>query len=171
MPDKSKNWGGFRPGSGNKFKWNSGETKPIRIPVKLHEAVLSYAKLIDGQFPNGLQPSEALACKLPRTETKLETVTQSKKLQEQVEILEQAVKNAEREKFELVTKLNKLEAEKAIRDRKPPLDGVTVSSDFPGSEQAVEVLESALKLKANAGGAIKREIKKALNFLGRSRQG
>lgn len=171
MGNKSKSWGGFRPGSGGKFKWNSGETKPIRIPVKLHEAVLSYARLIDGQFPNGLQPSEALACKLARTETTVDDVTQSSKLQEQVKILEQAVKNAEREKLSLATKLNELEAEVKRRDRATSLDGVTVSSDFPGTEQAVEILEAALNLKANAGGAIKREIKKALNFLGRSRQG
>lgn len=171
MPDKSRNWGGFRPGSGNKFKWNSGETKPIRIPVKLHEAVLSYAKLIDGQFPGGLQPSEALACKLPRTEARVETVTQSSKLQEQVKILEQAIENAEKEKFKILTKLSKLEAEKAIRDRKTPLESVTVSSESVGGEQAIKILEAALKLKANAGGAIKAEIKKALSFLKRSRQG
>jgi antitoxin component of MazEF toxin-antitoxin module len=45
--DKSSTWGGQRPGAGNKFKWNSGETKAVRIPIAIADEVLEAAKAID----------------------------------------------------------------------------------------------------------------------------
>lgn len=45
--DKSGTWGGQRPGAGNKFKWNSGETKAVRIPIAIADEVLEAAKAID----------------------------------------------------------------------------------------------------------------------------
>ena len=46
MGNKSS-WGGYREGAGQKPKWNLGETKPLRLPVKLHEDILAIAHLID----------------------------------------------------------------------------------------------------------------------------
>lgn len=68
---KNSNWGGYRPGSGQKPKWKSGETKPLRIPVTLHEKVLAFTQLID----SGEQPEELLSCDLP---SHLGNVTQSR---------------------------------------------------------------------------------------------
>ena len=68
---KNSNWGGYRPGSGQKPKWKSGETKPLRIPVTLHEKVLAFTQLID----SGEQPEEVLTCDLP---SHLGNVTQSR---------------------------------------------------------------------------------------------
>ena len=44
---KHKNWGGKRAGSGQKPKWKMGETKPLRLPVALHDKVLEYARMLD----------------------------------------------------------------------------------------------------------------------------
>lgn len=49
--DKSSNWGGSRPGAGNKFKWNNGETKAVRIPIAIADQVLAVAKEIDSGKP------------------------------------------------------------------------------------------------------------------------
>lgn len=68
---KKSNWGGYRPGSGQKPKWKSGETKPLRIPLVLHEQVLAFTQLLD----SGEQPDEFLSCDLP---SHLGCVTESK---------------------------------------------------------------------------------------------
>ena len=68
---KKSKWGGYRPGSGQKPKWKSGETKPLRIPLVLHEQVLAFAQLLEG----GEQPLEFLSCDLPSC---LGSVTESK---------------------------------------------------------------------------------------------
>ncbi len=68
---KKSNWGGYRPGSGQKPKWKSGETKPLRIPVALHEQILGFTQLLE----NGEQPNELLSCDLP---SHLGSVTQSR---------------------------------------------------------------------------------------------
>ena len=68
---KKSNWGGYRPGSGQKPKWKSGETKPLRIPLVLHEQVLALTQLLD----SGEQPLELLSCDLP---SHLGSVTKSK---------------------------------------------------------------------------------------------
>ena len=68
---KNSNWGGSRPGSGQKPKWKSGETKPLRIPVALHEQVLAFTQLLD----SGEQPNELLSCDLL---SHLGNVTESK---------------------------------------------------------------------------------------------
>ncbi len=68
---KKSNWGGYRPGSGQKHKWKSGETKPLRIPLVLHEQVLALTQLLD----SGEQPLEFLSCDLP---SHLGNVTESK---------------------------------------------------------------------------------------------
>ena len=69
---KKSNWGGYRPGSGQKPKWKSGETKPLRIPLVLHEQVLAFTQLLD----SGEQPLELLSCDLP---SHLGSVTKSKR--------------------------------------------------------------------------------------------
>ena len=70
MPNNS-NWGGYREGSGQKPKWNSGETKPIRLPVKLHQQIMGIARLLDsGEYTT----EELLSCEIYR---QLETVTKS----------------------------------------------------------------------------------------------
>ena len=65
------NWGGYRPSSGQKPKWKSGETKPLRIPVKLQDQVIAFAQLLD----SGKGAEELLSCDLT---THLDRVTQSK---------------------------------------------------------------------------------------------
>jgi chromosome segregation ATPase len=50
--EKPSNWGGSRPGAGNKYKWKSGETKAIRIPIAIADEVLKAAQAIDeGKSP------------------------------------------------------------------------------------------------------------------------
>lgn len=77
MGKRNSNWGGARPGAGIKPKWNSGETKPLRLPKALHDDCVRYAQLIDNQFPGGLQVSSALSCDLVRANGGDEPVTQS----------------------------------------------------------------------------------------------
>lgn len=82
MKDNQNSWGGSRPGAGMKPRWNCGATKPLRLPEALHDDCLWYARLIDGQFPNGQQVSESLACRLPMPEESVESVTESSGLSE-----------------------------------------------------------------------------------------
>lgn len=77
MKDTQNSWGGSRPNSGMKPRWNSGATKPLRLPEALHDDCLFYARLIDGQFPCGQQVSDSLSCQLPRSGKQHETVTES----------------------------------------------------------------------------------------------
>ena len=66
----NSNWGGYREGSGQKPKWNSGETKPIRLPVKLHQQINDVARLLDsGEYTT----EELLSCEIF---SQLETVTE-----------------------------------------------------------------------------------------------
>ena len=80
------NWGGYRKGSGQKPKWNLGETKPIRLPIKLHQQITEIARLLDsGEWT----VEELLSCDIkyslePVTESKDETVTLSKRLKKLV---------------------------------------------------------------------------------------
>ena len=67
----NSNWGGYREGSGQKPKWNLGETKPIRLPVKLHQQTMGIARLLDsGEYTT----EELLSCEIKQ---QLETVTES----------------------------------------------------------------------------------------------
>ena len=129
MDDNKHSWGGYRPGAGQKPKWNSGSTVTIRVPQELTSEILLYAQLIDGQSPNDLQIENCLSCLL-------DNVTESKELQKQ--------SNQHKEP-----------------KKKERFDGVTESN----YQEALLILHSALNLKANAGGAIKAEIKRALNLL------
>jgi hypothetical protein len=45
--ESKSNRGGYRPGSGNKYKWRHGETKPVRIPISIADEVVELAKAID----------------------------------------------------------------------------------------------------------------------------
>jgi hypothetical protein len=60
----SISWGGYRPGAGQKSKWNNGATATIRVPQALIEDVMRYAQLIDGQSPNSLKAEDCLSCVL-----------------------------------------------------------------------------------------------------------
>jgi hypothetical protein len=71
--------GGYRVGSGSKPKWHHGDTVVVRIPQALLNEVVWYAKLIDGQFINGMQLENCLACQV-----NYEDVTQSRELSDQV---------------------------------------------------------------------------------------
>lgn len=46
-----KQWGGKREGGGFQPKWKSSNSKPLRIPESLHEAVLEYAHALDDGTP------------------------------------------------------------------------------------------------------------------------
>lgn len=39
--------GGIRPGAGGKPTWKSGQTKTIRVPVALADAILAFARELD----------------------------------------------------------------------------------------------------------------------------
>lgn len=84
MPKGHPNWGGYREGSGQKPKWRAGETKPIRLPVALHEKIYQYVLLLDsGEGAD----TEFLCCDIkphfePVTESKKESVTLSSLLKE-----------------------------------------------------------------------------------------
>ena len=106
MVSKS-NWGGYREGSGQKPKWNSGETKPIRLPVKLHQQVSAFARLLDsGEYTI----EELLSCDInPHfelvTQSKYETVTLSNKLKELVNSWKKKAKKTSNPKWFYAKKL------------------------------------------------------------------
>ena len=123
---KKSNWGGYRPGSGQKPKWNSGETKPLRIPVTLHEQVLAFTQLLD----SGEQPDELLSCDLP---PHLGNVTQSKGEETTNPNLETVTSSSLRERlsdFDNVTQPN--ETVTLSTQERVPLtnESVTLSSDL-----------------------------------------
>lgn len=77
------NWGGYRLGSGQKPKWRCGKTKPLRIPVSLHEQVIAFAQLLD----SAKRVEELLSCEIPScldtdTESRIDSVTLSSELRE-----------------------------------------------------------------------------------------
>ena len=92
----NSNWGGYRQGSGQKPKWNLGETKPIRLPVKLHQEIMGIARLLDsGEYTT----EELLSCEIkPQLETVTESndenVTLSNKLETLINNWQEKAKNA-----------------------------------------------------------------------------
>lgn len=49
--------GGNREGAGRKFKWKSGETRTIRVPIAIADTVLQIAQALDSgtlTFENGV---------------------------------------------------------------------------------------------------------------------
>ncbi len=107
---KKSNWGGYRPGSGQKPKWKSGETKPLRIPVTLHEQVLAFTQLLD----SGDKLEELLSCDLP---SHLGNVTESNRRERLSD-------------FDTVTQL--YESVRLSSEERIPLDyeNVTISSEL-----------------------------------------
>jgi hypothetical protein len=79
MELEKSSWGGYRVGSGSKPKWHHGNTVVVRIPQALLNDVIWYAKLIDGQFMNGMQLGNCLACQV-----NYEDVMQSRELSDRV---------------------------------------------------------------------------------------
>ena len=73
----TNSWGGAREGSGQKHKWKSGDTKAVRIPEKILDDVLFYARLLD----NGVEVSSLLSCDRPES---LENVYKVKKIRKSV---------------------------------------------------------------------------------------
>jgi hypothetical protein len=61
--EHSSNWGGARPGAGQKPKWNTGETKPVRIPAALTQEVLWFARCLDAD-PTPEHQQNLLNCQL-----------------------------------------------------------------------------------------------------------
>ena len=115
---KNSNWGGYRPGSGQKPKWKSGETKPLRIPVTLHEKVLAFTQLID----SGEQPEELLSCDLP---SHLGNVTQSRPKESNSNL-------------DIVTQPNK-SVTISSQERTPlSYESVTISSDLKKTSSRLE---------------------------------
>ena len=91
----NSNWGGYREGSGQKPKWNLGETKPIRLPVKLHQQITDIARLLDlGEYTT----EELLSCEIYGqleivTESKDESVTLSNALKKLVNNWQEKAEN------------------------------------------------------------------------------
>ena len=104
---KKSNWGGYREGSGQKPKWKSGETKPLRLPVKLHNEILEYARLLDsGEYTR----AELLSCDIsskfePVTESIKETDTLSSKLRDLIINWKTKAKKTRNPKWEQAKKL------------------------------------------------------------------
>ena len=117
MVSKS-NWGGYREGSGQKPKWNLGKTKPIRLPVKLHQQVTEFARLLDsGEYTI----EELLSCDInPQfesvTQSNNESVTQSNKLKELVNSWKEKGKKTSNPKWFYAKKLL-VELETVIREK------------------------------------------------------
>lgn len=63
MERSSSNWGGARPGAGQKPHWNAGATKPVRIPAALAQEVLWFARCLDAA-PTPAQRQKLLSCQL-----------------------------------------------------------------------------------------------------------
>lgn len=145
-------WGGYRPGAGQKPKWNSGTTATIRVPQVLIEDVMRYARLIDGQFPLGMKTEDCLSCSL-------DSVTQSNRLVDQLEVVTVERDRLVSERDELEEKIQDLHLQ--LEKKKQNLEIVTESN----CSQVLEILQAAISLKANAGGAIKIEIKRAMDLL------
>ena len=103
----NSNWGGYREGSGQKPKWNSGETKPIRLPLKLHQQVTAFARLLDsGKYTI----EDLLSCDInPQfesiTQSNNENVTQSNKLKELVNSWKEKAKKTSNPKWFYAKKL------------------------------------------------------------------
>lgn len=153
----SLNWGGYRPGAGQKPKWLSGKTATIRVPRSLADDIMRYAQLIDGQSPNGIKASDCLSCQLH------DNVTQSSN---EVEQLGAVIKERDRldsECNELAEKVGNLHLQ--LEEMKQNYETVTESNCSQASTQALEILQAAVGLKANAGGAIKTEIKRVMDLL------
>lgn len=153
----SVSWGGSRPGAGQKPKWHSGKTATIRVPRSLADDIMQYAQLIDGQFPNELQVSDCLTCQLP------DSVTQSSSEIDKLKVVIEERDRLNSECNKLVKKVGDLHLQ--LEEMKQSHETVTQSSSSQIPTQVLEILQTALNLKANAGGAIKAEIRQALNLL------
>lgn len=146
----SISWGGYRSGAGQKPKWRNGTTATIRIPQVLIEDVMRYAQLIDGQSPNGLKTEDCLSC-----------IFDSDTQPSQLEIVTAERDRLDSECNELAAKVGDLHLQ--LEEIKQSFETVTESS-YP---QVTEILRAAIGLKPNAGGAIKVEIKRAMDLLSR----
>jgi hypothetical protein len=144
----SISWGGYRPGAGQKPKWRNGTTATIRIPQLLIEDVMRYAQLVDGQSPHGLKAEDCLSCTL-------DSDTQSSKS----ELVSNERDRLDSECNELAERVGDLHLQ--LEEAKQGFEIVTESSYLQG----MEILREAIGLKPNAGGAIKKEIKRALELL------
>jgi len=162
MTSQYSTWGGARLGAGRRQEWNLGETKPVRVPIEIAGDVLQYAKLIDGSMPNGLLIADALACELG-IEKQHENVTQSSYLLERLDELKAERDRLDFECDRLAAQVGDLSLE--IENLKAIDESVTQSRVGGISEKVVAILTQALELKANAGGAIKAEIRQALALL------
>ena len=109
--DKTSNWGGSRPGAGNKYKWRHGQTKAVRIPISIADEVLEVAKAIDAGTPP----------------TDYDCVTQSLSMpDDEVEMLKAISQKYSSEIGELKTRLAKLshQLEQVTKDRDKYFDQI-----------------------------------------------
>jgi hypothetical protein len=65
--------GGKRIGAGNRFKWNCGKTKVIRVPEAIAEQVLEYAHFLDSGGTHSNPVTQSM-------ELRYDGVTQSKEV-------------------------------------------------------------------------------------------
>lgn len=122
-----------------KPKWKAGPTRTIRVPIAISQQLLEYAHKLDDL--------EAVDLSQDNIEDLKAKADLAKILLERCEYLEQQWNERESLITNLRMQLGKLG--RKIQDQ----------------EQAIFVLRAALDLKANAGGAIKTQIKKALELL------
>lgn len=103
--------GGKREGAGRKGTWKSGATKTVKLPIVLIDAILAYARKLDG----GAVPAESVA------ESKAQTLVASappagkgtSELFRLVDEKRELAKQVEHLKAELVRGKRKLEMEEA----------------------------------------------------------
>ncbi len=81
---KKTQQGGYRPGAGRKGEWKSGKTKAVKLPETLVPEILRIARVIDD--------GQKIQAKIDSvTESKNESVTQSKVVTEAITILNEAL--------------------------------------------------------------------------------
>jgi len=151
------NWGGAREGAGAKSTWKHGGagTKLIRIPVALESQILSAARRIDVGV--NLIPDDSVI------DSSRDLETENSHLRQRLEAREEMVALLQKK----LKKLNE-EYESLYRENqylKSQHDIVTDSNSSRVNPLVMVLLDEAVKLKANAGGAIKLKIKEAQALL------
>lgn len=88
MPIRQNNRGGYRPGAGRKGEWKSGKTKAVKLPERLVDEIMLIARALDDELEVRIISNDLVTESI---ELKNEMVTESKRVEEAVLILTQAL--------------------------------------------------------------------------------
>lgn len=134
--------GGSREGSGRPSAWNNKKTAAIRVPECFLEQVLGYARQLDSG----------------NTSQFIDNAKNQNILQTEIQDLK---RDLEETQLELSKTRSLLDTS---RRREQDLTN-HLCNDPKDKFKAADILKASLKLKANAGGAIKDQIKEALKLI------